>query len=176
MPPATLVRCAFPPNLARMMSCLGPQAFFQRPMISTGIDSGCVPSNTVQATPFMPGRNSEDLKISTFPDFGGCGTNSSAKVGSSAATSRTMPAASCLFIKPTPLVYSTMAVWRPVPRVASVVSHKFGQKCSRLPDGRGSVQTADSIEPRASEAESNGSRNFRDTIPAGPHQDEIVTV
>ena len=32
----------------------------------------------------------------------------------------------------------------------SYQSHKFGQKCSRLPDGRGSVQTADSIEPRAS--------------------------
>jgi hypothetical protein len=31
-----------------------------------------------------------------------------------------------------------------------VVSPKFEQKCSRLPDGRGSVQTADSTEPRAS--------------------------
>ena len=30
------------------------------------------------------------------------------------------------------------------------MSHKFGQKCSRLPAGRGSVQTADRIEPRAS--------------------------
>jgi hypothetical protein len=35
-------------------------------------------------------------------------------------------------------------------RKASVMSHKFGQECSRLPDGRGSVQTADSTEPRAS--------------------------
>src|SRR6266849_8871984 len=33
---------------------------------------------------------------------------------------------------------------------SSVVSHKFGQKSSRLPDGRDSVQTADSTEPRAS--------------------------
>ena len=70
MPPATLVRWALPPILARMTSCLGPQAFFQRPMISTGIASGSVPENTVQADPFMPGLSSEDFMISTGP---GCG-------------------------------------------------------------------------------------------------------
>ena len=43
MPPATLVRMALPPSLARMISCLGPQAFFHRPTISTGTGSASVP-------------------------------------------------------------------------------------------------------------------------------------
>ncbi len=53
------------------MSCFGPQAFFHRPMISTGTASGCVPSNTVQAVPCMPGLMSAARRISTLPDRGG---------------------------------------------------------------------------------------------------------
>ena len=34
-------------------------------------------------------------------------------------------------------------------RVTRVWGHKVRQECSRLPDGRGSVQTAGSTEPRA---------------------------
>jgi hypothetical protein len=43
MPPATLVRVALPPSLARMISCFGPHAFFHRPTISTGTGSASVP-------------------------------------------------------------------------------------------------------------------------------------
>src|SRR5207245_837151 len=71
IPPATLVRCALPPILAMITSCFGPQAFFQRPMISTGTASGSVPANTVQAVAIMPGLSSEDFMIWTGPDFGG---------------------------------------------------------------------------------------------------------
>src|SRR5713101_7031757 len=52
----------------------------------------------------------------------------------------------------------------------SVVSHKFGQKCSRLPDGRGSVQTADSIEPRAS---ASGIELF-DELPGHNTRNQVV--
>ena len=53
-----------------MMSCLGPQAFFQSPMISTGTASGSVPAKTVQAVPFMPGFSSEVFMVSTGPASG----------------------------------------------------------------------------------------------------------
>src|SRR5271165_1449400 len=71
MPPATLVRWALPPILAMMTSCLGPQEFFQRPIISIGMGSGSVPTKTVQAVPFMPGLSSEDFMIWTGPVLGG---------------------------------------------------------------------------------------------------------
>src|SRR3954470_293281 len=71
MPPATLVRAAFPVSFPTMMSCLGPQALFQTPIISTGIGSGLLPENTVQATPVMPGVKASSGKISTGPAFGG---------------------------------------------------------------------------------------------------------
>src|SRR5712675_2287367 len=73
MPPATLVVWALPSILPRMMSCLGPQAFFQRPMISTGTASASVPLKTVQAVAFIPGLISLDLRISTLPALGRCG-------------------------------------------------------------------------------------------------------
>src|SRR5579872_92494 len=78
MPPATLVRSALPPSLARIMSCLGPLAFFQRPTISTGMGSGTVPLKTVQAVAFMPGLMSDFGKISTFPARGRAGVTTAA--------------------------------------------------------------------------------------------------
>src|SRR6185436_20471456 len=71
IPPATLVRCALPPILPTMTSCFGPQAFFQRPMISMGTASGSLPTNTVQAVACMPGFNSEAFMIWTGPVLGG---------------------------------------------------------------------------------------------------------
>src|SRR2546428_11608457 len=73
IPPATLVRCALPPILPRITSCLGPQAFFHRPIISTGTASGSEPLNTVQAVAIMPGLSSEDFMIWTGPALGGLG-------------------------------------------------------------------------------------------------------
>ena len=71
IPPATLVRCALPPIFPMMTSCLGPQAFFHRPTISTGTASGSLPANTVQAIACMPGFTSEAFMIRTGPVFGG---------------------------------------------------------------------------------------------------------
>src|SRR5579875_1642408 len=53
------------------MSCFGPQAFCQTPMISTGTGSGLLPANTVQATPFIPGFSALSGNSATFPAFGG---------------------------------------------------------------------------------------------------------
>ena len=41
-------------------------------MISTGTASGVEPSKTVHAVAFIPGFNSEDLRISTLPALGRC--------------------------------------------------------------------------------------------------------
>src|SRR5260370_39153864 len=44
-----------PCRRTRMRSPLGPLEFFMTPSTSTSMDSGLVPSNTVYATPRMPG-------------------------------------------------------------------------------------------------------------------------
>src|SRR5712691_758568 len=88
IPPATLVRCALPPILAMMTSCLGPQAFFHRPMISMGTASGSVPWNTVQAVPIIPGLSSEDFMIRTGPDLGGLAGESAANADMTHAAKR----------------------------------------------------------------------------------------
>src|SRR5262245_53482894 len=56
-----------------MTSCLGPQAFLQRPIISIGTSSGSEPLNTVQAVAVIPGLISEDFMIWTGPALGGLG-------------------------------------------------------------------------------------------------------
>src|SRR5688572_30417024 len=86
IPPATPVLSAFPPILARMMSCLGPHAFFHSPTISTGTGSGSDPSKTVQAIPFIPRFRSADFMISAFPAFG----RSSAPAGSAGCSDLTV--------------------------------------------------------------------------------------
>src|SRR5580704_15820984 len=85
MPPATLVRWALPPILATMTSCLGPQAFFHKPIISIGTGSGSVPAKTVQAVPVIPGFSSEDFMIWTGPVLGGVGLEFPATTGTAKA-------------------------------------------------------------------------------------------
>src|SRR5690349_3587488 len=70
MPAATPVSAARPPIRQRMMSCLGPQAFFQTPINSIGTGSGVTPSNVVHAVPFIPGLTSVSFRISVLPAFG----------------------------------------------------------------------------------------------------------
>ena len=70
IPPATPVRNALPPIFPKMTSCFGPHAFFHNPTISIGTASGVDPSNTVQATAFMPGLISELFIVTTGPAFG----------------------------------------------------------------------------------------------------------
>src|ERR1017187_5166569 len=104
-----------------MMSCRGPQAFFHSPRISTGIGSGVVPVNTVQAVPCMPGRRSEALKMSTLPIRGRSGARSAAHKGkASAAIDKTTADMRCFmgWIAPLqPLYYGRQrAQWATEPR------------------------------------------------------------
>jgi len=49
------------------MSPLGPLAFFSTPSTVKSIASGCVPWNTVYATPFMPALMSDTGIVNTLP-------------------------------------------------------------------------------------------------------------
>src|SRR2546425_2396087 len=81
-----------------MTSCLGPQAFFHRPMISIGTASGSVPVNTVQAVACMPGFNSEDFMIWTGPALGGLASELPANMDTSLAANARIAAAIRLVI------------------------------------------------------------------------------
>src|SRR5262249_56069349 len=68
-----------------MTSCLGPQAFFHKPMISIGTASGSVPVKTVQAVPVMPGLSSAGFLVWTGPVLGGLRGGLAAKAGANVA-------------------------------------------------------------------------------------------